>query len=71
MLQLLQRCTEPALLAESAHNLASAVGMFGLIALSVAARSFEHALQMGPPMSRGWPLRCEPRPRQQSRRSIF
>ena len=44
MLQLLEHRTEPALLAESAHNLASAVGMFGLLALSVAARSFEHAV---------------------------
>ena len=32
------------MLTDTAHDLASAVGMFGLIALSVAARSFEHAV---------------------------
>ena len=49
MLQLLEHRTEPALLADSAHNLASAVGMFGLLALSVAARSFEHAVASDSP----------------------
>ena len=49
MLQLLQRPTESALLVEAAHTLASAVGMFGFIAQSMVARSFERAVANGSP----------------------
>jgi CheY-like chemotaxis protein len=44
MLQMLDHPTAPALLVDAAHGLASAVGMFGFVALSVAARTYEHAL---------------------------
>jgi signal transduction histidine kinase len=43
MLRLLDQPAPPALLTETAHELAAAAGMFGFVALSVVLRSFEHA----------------------------
>ncbi len=47
MVRLLSNSTAPSVLTDTAHALASAVGMFGLGALSVAARSFECAVANG------------------------
>ena len=44
MLLLLDQNDDTASLMDTAHTLASAAGMFGFQALSVAARSFENAL---------------------------
>jgi HPt (histidine-containing phosphotransfer) domain-containing protein len=44
MLQLLDQPTEPALLTQAAHSLASNAGMFGFAALCTVARNFEHAI---------------------------
>ncbi len=49
MSQLLTHAAAPALLAETAHALASAVGMFGFVAQSVVARNFERAVANGAP----------------------
>jgi HPt (histidine-containing phosphotransfer) domain-containing protein len=46
---LLDQRADPTLLAEAAHTLASAAGMFGFAALATAARSFEHALALDVP----------------------
>ena len=44
MVQLLDQRAAPALLADHAHGLASAAGMFGFPALTAVGRRFEHAL---------------------------
>jgi HPt (histidine-containing phosphotransfer) domain-containing protein len=44
LLELLDQPAAPAVLAETAHTLASSAGMFGFTALSTTARSFERAL---------------------------
>jgi signal transduction histidine kinase/HPt (histidine-containing phosphotransfer) domain-containing protein len=49
ILRLLDEPSQPALLTETAHTLASAAGMFGFAALSTAARSFERALTLDAP----------------------
>ena len=49
ILRLLDEPSEPAVLSETAHTLASSAGMFGFAALSTAARSFERALTQAAP----------------------
>ena len=49
MLGLLDLPVAPVLLAETAHTLASAAGMFGFVALSIVARSFAHAVMLDMP----------------------
>ncbi len=53
MLQLLDEFAAPSLLTETAHVLASAAGMFGFTALSVASRSFERAAASDAPDTEG------------------
>ncbi len=53
MLQLLDQSPTPALLAESAHVLASAAGMFGFVALSAVSRRFERAVASDAPEAEG------------------
>ncbi len=43
VMQMLEQPGSPPLLADAAHTLASIAGMFGFVALSAAARSFEAA----------------------------
>jgi CheY-like chemotaxis protein/HPt (histidine-containing phosphotransfer) domain-containing protein len=49
LLELLDAPVVPELLAETAHTLASAAGMFGFTALSTVSRSFQHALELDAP----------------------
>jgi signal transduction histidine kinase/HPt (histidine-containing phosphotransfer) domain-containing protein len=49
ILELLDNPAAPALLAETAHTLASAAGMFGFTALSTVSRSFQQALTLDAP----------------------
>jgi signal transduction histidine kinase/HPt (histidine-containing phosphotransfer) domain-containing protein len=49
ILELLDQPGEPAVLAETAHTLASTAGMFGFIALSAVSRSFQQALELDAP----------------------
>jgi signal transduction histidine kinase len=49
MLWQLQQPAAPAQIRDTAHVLASAAGMFGFMALSVVARSFEHAMMHNEP----------------------
>jgi signal transduction histidine kinase/HPt (histidine-containing phosphotransfer) domain-containing protein len=49
LLELLDRPAAPEVLAETAHTLASAAGMFGFAALSTVSRSFQRALMLETP----------------------
>jgi signal transduction histidine kinase/HPt (histidine-containing phosphotransfer) domain-containing protein len=53
MLSLLDQPAEPALIAEAAHTLSSAAGMFGFAALSATARGFQQALAREAPEAEG------------------
>ena len=53
MLALLDQSAAPALLAETAHALASTAGMFGFVALSAASRNFERAAANEAPEASG------------------
>jgi CheY-like chemotaxis protein/HPt (histidine-containing phosphotransfer) domain-containing protein len=49
LLELLDQPASPEVLAETAHTLASAAGMFGFAALSTTSRSFQQALMLDAP----------------------